>query len=194
MSMDGLWIGQVAMAALMNVAFAFAVGSALLGAWLAKDAQVKIAPARPAWLRAQRSMLTATVVLVLADLGWLLYQAASMSGVALPSAIGVVPTVLTQTHVGYGWSVAFAGALVLLGTAMASHTGMLRNALLWLAVIAIAAGKASLGHAADAGPGRRRQSACRRCMCWSRASGVGWRWRRGSRYCPRSARRPPAGC
>ena len=98
-------------------------------------------------------MLTATVVLVLADLGWLLYQAASMSGVALPAAFGVVPTVLTQTHVGYGWSVAFGGALVLLATAMASHTGMLRNALLWLAVIAIAAGKASLGHAADAGPG-----------------------------------------
>ncbi|NPT39980.1 copper resistance protein CopD [Paraburkholderia sp. 1N] len=152
MSMDGLWIGQVAMAALMNVAFAFAVGSALLGAWLAKDAQIKINPARPAWLRAQRSMLTATVVLVLADLGWLWYQAASMSGVALPAALGVIPTVLTQTHVGYGWSVAFAGALVLLGTAMARHTGMLRNALLWLAVIAIAAGKASLGHAADAGP------------------------------------------
>ena len=152
MSMDGLWIGQVAMAALMNVAFAFAIGSALLGAWLAKDAQTKINPARPAWLRAQRSMLTATVVLVLADLGWLWYQAASMSGVALPAALGVIPTVLTQTHVGYGWSVAFAGALVLLGTAMASHTGMLRNALLWLAVIAIAAGKASLGHAADAGP------------------------------------------
>ncbi len=152
MSMDGLWIGQVAMAALMNVAFAFAVGSALLGAWLAKDAQIKINPARPAWLRAQRSMLTASVVLVLADLGWLWYQAASMSGVALPSAFGVVPTVLTQTHVGYAWSVAFAGALVLLGTAMASHTGTLRNALLWLAVIAIAAGKASLGHAADAGP------------------------------------------
>ncbi|MEZ0601757.1 CopD family protein [Paraburkholderia sp. IW21] len=151
MNIDGLWIGQVAMAALMNVAFAFAVGSALLGAWLAKDAQAKIAPARPAWLRAQRSMLTATLVLVLADLGWLLYQAASMSGVPLSSAIGVIPTVLTQTHAGYGWSVAFAGALVLLGTAMASHTGKLRNALLWLAVIAIAAGKASLGHAADAG-------------------------------------------
>ncbi|MFP3562380.1 copper resistance protein CopD, partial [Paraburkholderia sp. SIMBA_049] len=77
----------------------------------------KIAPARPGWLRAQRAMLTATVVLVLADLGWLLYQAASMSGVGLAAAIGVVPTVLTQTHVGYGWSVAFAGALVLLGTA-----------------------------------------------------------------------------
>ncbi|HEX7932408.1 MAG TPA: CopD family protein [Paraburkholderia sp.] len=152
MSLDGLWIGQVAMAALMNVAFAFAVGSALLGAWLAKDAQAKIAPARPAWLRAQRSMLTASVVLVLADLGWLLYQAASMSGVALPAAFGVVPTVLAQTHVGYGWSIAFAGALVLLGTALTGHGGTLRNALLWLAVIVIAAGKASVGHAADAGP------------------------------------------
>ncbi|MEC5404906.1 CopD family protein [Paraburkholderia sp. MPAMCS5] len=152
MSFDGLWIGQVAMAALMNVAFAFAVGSALLGAWLTKDAQAKIAPARPAWLRAQRSMLTASVVLVLADLGWLLYQAASMSGVALPAAFGVVPTVLAQTHVGYGWSIAFAGALVLLGTALTGHGGTLRNALLWLSVIVIAAGKASLGHAADAGP------------------------------------------
>ena len=64
MRVDGLWIGQVAMAALMNVAFAFAVGSALLGAWLANDAQAKIAPARPAWLRAQRSMQAASIVLV----------------------------------------------------------------------------------------------------------------------------------
>ncbi|NML33585.1 CopD family protein [Paraburkholderia antibiotica] len=151
MSLDGLWIGQVAMAALMNVSFGFAVGSALLGAWLAKDARQANSPARPGWMRAQRSMLTATIVLVLADLGWLLYQSASMSGVALPAAFGVVSTVLTQTHVGYGWSVAFAGALVLLGTALSHGTGMLRNLLLWLAVLAIAAGKASLGHAADAG-------------------------------------------
>ncbi|HEY1996428.1 CopD family protein [Paraburkholderia sp.] len=151
MRLDGLWIGQVAMAALMNVAFAFAVGSALLGAWLAKDAQAKVSPARPAWLRAQRSMLTATVVLVLADLGWLLYQAASMSGVALPQAFAVIPTALGQIHVGYAWAVAFIGALVLLLTAMSSHAGTVRNALLWLAVIAIAGGKASLGHAADAG-------------------------------------------
>lgn len=152
MSVDGLWIGQVAMAALMNVAFAFAVGSALLGAWLVKDAQGKVAPARPAWLRAQRSMLTATVVLVLADVGWLLYQTASMSAVSLPNAFGVIPTVLAQTHVGYAWSVAFVGALVLLLTALSGPTGTLRNAFLWLAVIAIAGGKASLGHAADGGP------------------------------------------
>jgi putative copper resistance protein D len=151
MNLDALWIGQVAMAALMNVAFGFAVGSALLAAWLAQDARQSVSPARPGWMRAQRSMLAATVVLVLADLGWLLYQTASMSGVALPAAFGVVPTVLTQTHVGYGWSVAFGGALVLLGTALSHGAGRLRNALLWLAVLAIAAGKASLGHAADAG-------------------------------------------
>lgn len=151
MSVDGLWIGQVAMAALMNVAFAFAVGSALLGAWLAKDAQAKVSPARPAWLRAQRSMLTATVVLVLADLGWLLYQTASMSAVSLPNAFSMIPTVLARTHVGYAWCVAFVGALVLLLTALSRPTGTLRNAFLWLAVIAIAGGKASLGHAVDGG-------------------------------------------
>lgn len=147
---DGLWIGQVAMAALMNVAFAFALGSALLGAWLEKDARTAVAPARPAWLRAQRSMRAATIVLLLADLGWLWYEAASMSGSALPAAFGVIPTVLVQTHVGHAWGVAFAGAVLLLLTALADH-GTLRNALLWLAVIVVAAGKASLGHAADEG-------------------------------------------
>jgi len=151
MNFDALWIGQVAMAALMNVAFGFAVGSALLAAWLANDARQSASPARFGWVRAHRSMLAATIVLVLADLGWLLYQSASMSGVALPAAFGMVPTVLTQTHVGRGWSVAFAGALILLGTALSHRNGMPRNALLWLAVLAVAAGKASLGHAADAG-------------------------------------------
>jgi copper resistance protein D len=151
MNVDALWIGQVAMASLMNIAFAFAVGSALLAAWLAKDGGQKVVPARPALLRAQRSLVTAAVVLVLADLGWLIYQSATMSGVGLPEAVGVVPSVLTQTHVGFAWSFAFGGALVLLLTSVASHEGVLRNALLWLAVIAVAAGKAALGHAADAG-------------------------------------------
>ncbi|MGH8780974.1 CopD family protein [Paraburkholderia sp.] len=150
MRLDGLWIGQVAMAALMNVAFAFAVGSALLGAWLAGAARTAASPARPAAQRAQRSLVAAASVLVLADLGWLWYQSASMSGNALSDALDVVPTVLGQTHVGYAWSVAFAGAVLLLLTALA-QASTLRNALLGLAVIAIAAGKASLGHAADAG-------------------------------------------
>jgi copper resistance protein D len=152
MRVDGLWIGQVAMAALMNIGFAFAVGSALFSAWLAKEGAQTVSPARAAWLRAQRSLITSAIVLVLADIVWLLYQSASMSGVGLPEAIGVVPTVLAQTHVGYAWSLAFGGAVVLLLTSLAGHQGTLRNALLWLAVIAVAAGKASLGHAADAGP------------------------------------------
>jgi putative copper resistance protein D len=152
MRVDGLWIGQVAMAALMNIAFAFAVGSALLAAWLAKDGVQTVSPARAAWLRAQRSLVMGATVLVLADIVWLLYQSASMGGVGLPEAIGIVPTVLSQTHVGYAWSLAFGGAVVLLLTSLAGHQGTLRNALLWLAVIAVAAGKASLGHAADAGP------------------------------------------
>jgi putative copper resistance protein D len=152
MRVDGLWIGQVAMAALTNVAFAFAVGSALLDAWLAKEgARAGVAPAHPAWLRAQRSLIAAVLVLVLADLGWLLYQAASMSGTDLAGAFGVVPTVLTQTHVGYAWSVAFGGALLLLLAALFGRAGTAGHALFWLAVIVIAAGRASLGHAADAG-------------------------------------------
>lgn len=150
MSVDGLWIGQVAMAALMNVAFAFALGSALLAAWLADAARTPASPARPAAQRAQRSMVAAASVLVLADLGWLWYQGASMSGSALSDALDAVPTVLAQTHVGHGWSVAFAGAVVLLLTALVQG-GTVRNAVLGLAAIAIAAGKASLGHAADAG-------------------------------------------
>ncbi|MFP3748373.1 ABC transporter permease subunit, partial [Achromobacter sp. SIMBA_011] len=32
----------------------------------------------------------------------------------LPASFGVVPTVLSQTHVGHAWSVAFGGALVVL--------------------------------------------------------------------------------
>lgn len=81
MKFDSLWIGQVALAALMDAAFAMAVGSALLKAWLGKDgARPVVAPSHPAWLRAQHSLVAAALALVLADLGWLVYEAATMSG------------------------------------------------------------------------------------------------------------------
>jgi copper resistance protein D len=150
MKPDWLWIGQVAMAALVNIAYAFALGSALYGAWLEKDARSAVAPAQPAWLRAQTSLRTAALVLVIALVVWLLYESASISGETLPGSFGIVPTVLSQTHVGHAWSVAFAGALVLLITAFAA-AGPLRDGVLWLALIAAAAGRAGLGHAADAG-------------------------------------------
>lgn len=150
MKTDWLWIGQVAMAALVNVSYAFALGSALYGAWLDKDGRSPVSPARAAWLRAQRSLRAAALVLPVALIMWLLYESASISGEPLPSAFGVVPTVLTQTHVGLAWSVAFGGALLLFATAFAA-TGLVRDGILWIALIATAAGRAALGHAADAG-------------------------------------------
>ncbi|WP_028225804.1 CopD family protein [Paraburkholderia ferrariae] len=150
MKADWLWIGQVAMAALVNVSYAFALGSALYGAWLDKDGRSPVSPARAASLRAQRSLRASALVLVVALLVWLLYESASISGEPLPAAFGVVSTVLAQTHVGLAWSVAFGGALVLLVTVFAA-AGAVRDGVLWLALIATAAGRAALGHAADAG-------------------------------------------
>jgi len=150
MKPDWLWIGQVAMAALVNVAYAFAVGSALLAAWLERAGRSPVSPAHAAWLRAQRSLRAAALVLVLALAGWLLYESASMSGEPLPDAFGVISTVLTQTHIGLAWSVAFGGSVVLLVTGLLA-AGAVRDGLLWLALIVIALGHAALGHAADAG-------------------------------------------
>lgn len=150
MKADWLWIGQVAMAALVNVAYAFALGSAFYSAWLDKDSRTAVAPARLAWLRAQRSLRAASFVLVVALVMWLLYEGAAMSGSSLPGAFGVLGTVLSQTHVGHAWAVAFAGALVLLGCAFAAQS-LARDGVLWLALVAVAAGRAGLGHAADAG-------------------------------------------
>ncbi|KWN14471.1 CopD family protein [Burkholderia ubonensis] len=152
MRIDSLWIGQVALAALMDAAFATAVGSALLKGWLAKEgARPVIAPSHPAWLRAQHSLMAAAAALLLADLGWLVYEAAAMSGAGLGGALGAIPTVLVQTRAGFAWSVAFGGTVVLAVVALSRPDGPLAYAVLWLAVIVIAAGKASLGHAADTG-------------------------------------------
>jgi len=88
---------------------------------------------------------------VLADLGWLVYEAATMSGAGLGGAFAAIPVVLMQTHAGFAWSVAFAGAVVLAIVALAKPDGPVAHAVLWLAVIVVAAGKAALGHAADTG-------------------------------------------
>ncbi|TAM03276.1 MAG: copper resistance protein CopD [Paraburkholderia sp.] len=150
MKPDWLWIGQVAMAALINVAYAFTVGSALYGAWLEREGHRPVSPAHAAWLRAQRSLRAGAIVLVIALAMWLLYESASMSGEPLPAAFGVVSTVLTQTHVGQAWGVAAGGALVLAVTAFLRPGGV-RDGVLWIALVVIALGRAALGHAADSG-------------------------------------------
>jgi copper resistance protein D len=152
MNVDGLLIGQDALAALMNAAFAFAVGSALLERWLALDgAQRPSAPAHTAWSRARSSLVAAALVLVLADGGWLIYEAGTMAGSGLLDGVAVLPDVLAKTHVGHAWCVAFGGAAVLMIAACMYRGGRLGQAVLALAVLACAGGVAQLGHAADAG-------------------------------------------
>jgi len=150
MKPDWLSIGQVAMAGLVNVSFAFAVGAMLFAAWLRHDARGPVTPASAAWLRAQRAMRAAGFVLLLSLLIWLLYESAAISGSRLPDAFAVVPTVLTQTHVGAAWTVTFAASVVLFAAACVG-AGVVRDGLAWLAIVAVAAGRAALGHAADAG-------------------------------------------
>ncbi|UVS97007.1 CopD family protein [Burkholderia glumae] len=153
MTFDSLWTGQVAMAALAQIAFAMAVGSLLFGAWLgAEGGRAKVSPAHYAWRRARGSLSLAALVLGLAELGWLVYEAAAMSGAGLGGAFGALPTVLADTHVGHAWSLLMLGALALLVLAWLRPAGPAGDALLWLAVLVVAAGQASIGHAADAGP------------------------------------------
>lgn len=148
MNVTGLTIGQVALAALVDIAFALAIGSALLERWLALEGQL----ARVAWQRARASLVAACFALVLADLLWLLYASASMSGLALLPAMRTVPTVLGQTQVGLGWCISFAGAVLALATALASPGGRAGQGAFVVAAVVVAVGKASIGHAADAGP------------------------------------------
>ncbi len=173
MKLDSLWFGQAALAALGDVAFAVALGSAFIGAWLANDgARSVIAPSHPAWRQSLRSLAVAAAVLVLADAGWLVYQAASMSGAGLRGAFGAMPTVLAQTHVGHAWAVACGGALLLLAVALARPSGPL-------------AGRCSRSRRSSSRRARRRsgtrpirarsrpQSVCRPCTSPRRLSGAG---------------------
>lgn len=147
MNVTGLSIGQVALAALMDIAFACAIGSALLERWLALEGQ----PARAALHRAHSSLVAAAFALVLADALWLVYESASMSGVGLMVGIGAVPTVIGETHVGHAWAIAFGGAVLALAAALGSRGGRAGRMAFWLAVLVAAVGKASIGHAADSG-------------------------------------------
>ncbi|PMS21316.1 copper resistance protein CopD [Trinickia dabaoshanensis] len=148
MNMTGLSLGQVALAALMDIAYAFAIGSALLERWLALEGQ----PARAALERARASLVAACFALVLADGLWLVYQSAEMSGLPLLPALGKIPVVLGATQIGHAWCVAFGGALLALAAALTGRGGRLGEAVFVFAALVVALGKACLGHAADDGP------------------------------------------
>jgi copper resistance protein D len=153
MSDDPLWFAQVAIAALADIAFACTLGAGLLSVWLSKEnAAATMSPARMGWLRARRLSIGGALVLALADIVLVWLQAASMSGAPLFDAFAAIGTVITGTHAGMGWAIAFAGSvLLILATISANAKGSPRLGLFVAGAIVAAAGKASIGHAADAG-------------------------------------------
>ena len=152
MNASGLLIGQVALTALVHVAFAFAIGSTLFERWLAADgALARTAPSHAAWHRARASLMAAAFALVLAEGGWLLYEAGAMTGAGVAGGLAALPDVVGTTHVGHAWCVAFAGAAWLLMAALLSRGGRFGAGMFWLGALASAAGTAAIGHAADAG-------------------------------------------
>jgi putative copper resistance protein D len=153
MNDDPLWLAQVAFAALGDIAFASTLGAVLMNGWLSKEkAFATVSPARFGWARARRIGAGGALVLAFANLVLLWLQAASMSGVPVMQAGASVWTVLTATHAGTGWAIAFAGSVLLvLATASGAPMGAGRLAFAAFGALVAAAGKASVGHAADAG-------------------------------------------
>jgi putative copper resistance protein D len=153
MSDDPLWLAQVLIAALADIAFACTLGGAFLSVWLSKEnAAAPVSPARLGWVRSRRLSTGGAVVLAVADLVLIWLQAASMSGAPLFQAFDAVVTVVTGTHAGMGWAIAFAGSvLMVLATALGTPKGGPRIGVFAVGALVAAAGKASIGHAADAG-------------------------------------------
>ncbi|MDR5731117.1 CopD family protein [Caballeronia sp. LZ025] len=153
MSIDSLWLLQVFFAALADLAFASALGALLLRVWLGRErAFASMSPARRGYRRALRMSIVSALVFVACIIASLWLQSAAMSGSPILDAGASLWLVATATHAGVGWAVACAGGVLL---ALASGTGKAfgagRVAAAVLGAIVAAAGKAAVGHAADAG-------------------------------------------
>jgi copper resistance protein D len=151
-NVDAVWLVQVALAAIADIAFACTTGAMLLNAWLI-DERAVVAPGFGARMRAQRLAVCSACVLALSDLVLLWLQAVSMSGESWFDALPAVLTVVTSTHAGRGWVIAFGGSVVLLiaATSRARAPGRWLSTFGAFGAIVAAAGKASIGHAADGG-------------------------------------------
>ncbi|WP_106854860.1 CopD family protein [Caballeronia novacaledonica] len=147
MNDDPLWLAQTAFAALADLAFACALGTLLLNAWLAREQTF----AQPGWRRAARGCSIATIALVSCNFACLWLQSAAMSGAPVLEAGASLWLVATGTHAGIGWSVALAGSVPLLLAASGAPLSMSRIGSAALAALIVAAGKSAIGHAADAG-------------------------------------------
>lgn len=114
MNGDPLWLAQVLIAALADIAFACTLGAGLLSIWLSKEKAAEgKSPAHDAWRKARRLSIGGAVTLAVADLVLVWLQAASMSGAPLFDSFSAVIAVVTGTHAGIGWAIAFAGSVLL---------------------------------------------------------------------------------
>src|SRR5580698_3683777 len=96
---DPLVIGQIALGAIADLAFAMAVGAA----WLGFD-----------FTRTRRVIRVALCAWLVAQMLYLPLQAATMSGVALADAWPVMPVVLLHAHFGMMWLIGIAAGIVAL--------------------------------------------------------------------------------
>lgn len=150
MTRDPIWFAQVVFAAIADIAFACTLGAILLREWLRGERAIA-APGHRARVKAQRLAFGGACVLLACDLVQVWLQAVSMSGVAFFDAFPAVITVVTSTYAGFGWGVAVAGSVVLLFAARTKSPRSLAMVAAIVGAIVAAAGKASIGHAADAG-------------------------------------------
>jgi len=136
---DSPVIAQMVLAAGADIAFAIAVGSALL----AIGGAVR--------LRAMRTTLV--VWLVLQGL-YLPLQASVMSGMTLGDALPAIPLVITKSHFGLMWTIGTAAGFTALIAAFALRPAAKRStwtSLLMTGLIVVALAHAASTHAADAG-------------------------------------------
>ncbi|WP_250450396.1 CopD family protein [Caballeronia sp. ATUFL_M2_KS44] len=153
MSDDPLWLLQVFFAALADVAFACTLGALLLNAWLGgEQAFAPVSPARGGFRRAARFGAASAAVFVAGNFASLWLQSAAMSGSPISDAGASLWLVATATHAGIGWAVALAGGVVIaIAAATSGRLSAARMAIAALGALIASAGKAAIGHAADAG-------------------------------------------
>ncbi|MDR5803009.1 CopD family protein [Caballeronia sp. LZ001] len=150
---DFLWLAQVVFGALSDTAFACALGAALFDAWLCGErAHAVVSPAHRGWRHAARAGTVAAITFVACNFVCLWLQAAAMSGSPVSDAGASLWLVATSTQAGIGWLVALAGGLVIvLACATGRPQGASKTGFAIFGALVAAAGKAAIGHAADAG-------------------------------------------
>ncbi len=138
---DPLVVAQIVTQAAQDVLCALAAGALACRAMLLPHPYGRAALAR--------TRGSALGMLALALLLYLWLEAAIMSGAPLAGAGAALAPVLTQTHYGAAWSVAFAGTVI--ACCGGTRKGGGAMALAALGLLAYAAGKAATSHAADSG-------------------------------------------